>query len=292
MITTAIGCLLTAASVTGSIVVNEPTEEGWTISFAGSDEMRFEQTTDSDGRFSLSGMPPGTYEVRIRQGRRTITIPILMLEDGQNELRLFWPPAFDETERLDSARTAFQEGSIDLSGGEYGRAAERFLEALQWDTAQAPVWAALALSQVGAERYEEALNSGMMALRLAPGEAAYHNNVGSTLFRMRKYAQAVPRYRRAAELNPDGRGLYLSNSAAALIALGHDRDAAAAYEQAVKDPNVPVTSWFHYGALLTRIGPAEDAKRALLRYLELDPGGPYAQPARKRLRSLGEEPPP
>lgn len=283
--------LLAQASVVGTISMEGQPAAETTITFGVMGAEPITIVSDESGRFSLTGIEPGVYEVTLNRDRQRLTIAELLVEAGANNILLYWPPPMTNEERSVETRAAFAEGVADLAAGQYSRAEEIFRQALMLDGGQATLWASLALSQVGREQYEEALFSGMMAIRFAPGEAAYRNNVGSTLFRLGRFREAIPRYKEASERNSDGLGLFMSNTAAAYIALGSDSDAATAYSQATTDPNCPESTWFYHGALLARTGDPREAETALKRYLQLAPNGPFAEQARRRLRSLGAEPP-
>lgn len=281
------------AVVSGSVTMDSGSAAGATISLASTGAAIISTTVDEGGRFSITA-PAGIYELRIekKEGKTTrmMRIPAIQLEDGANEINLSWPRAGSDTERESRMKANYTKGTEDLGAGRYDAAIEDFKAIIADDTAQASAWASLALAYVGKKDYDQALRAGMMAIRFAPESSAYRNNLGSTLFRMGNYEQAAKRYEEAASLNPAGKGLYLSNAAAAHFAMGHTQMAIDMYKQAVADPNAPVSSWFYLGTLQQSSGMNSDAIASFRKYLEAAPNGGFAGQARSRISALGGVP--
>jgi len=237
-------------------------------------------------RFEFTGVTPGTYRIRIKKEKEEFVIPNIFIEEGKNEIDLYYPPGLNTEERTTGLKKAFEAGQKALNEGDYDEAANHFRNALAWDTAQAPLWASFALTLVGAKKYDEALHAWKMAIRFDPEEASYWNNYGSTLFRMGRYEEAPPYFVKAAELNPDGKGIFLSNAGAAWLALGRENEAISAYEKAVDDPNVLPETFYHLGSLLFKTGRKKEASKHLKKYLETAPNGIHSTSAERLLRQI------
>ncbi len=240
-----------------------------------------------DGYFQFDSLEPGVYEVRLNFKKKTVLIPTLLLEDSVNNVTLSWPKSLDPKVRADEVNKAFEIGNQELRSGNYEQAITALKDGLTYDCSQAALWGAISLAEVGQNKLQNALNSGMMAIRLGPKEASYRNNVGTILHRLGRYASAAKRHEEAATLNPDGKGLYLSNAAASYLTGNMDQQALGAYKSALEDPNVPVTTWFHAGSLANRMGESGLAKTYLIKYLELAPSGEFAERAQSILRAIG-----
>ena len=281
--------LVLQALVSGSLTVDGQPGAGSIVTLTSAGGVKYTSAVDESGHFSVQA-PAGTYELvaerKVGKENRVMRIPAITLEDGPGDLMLYWPAGV-ATEREAKLMDAFNGAAADLSAGRYDSAVTGFKNALTYDTAQAPVWASLALAYIGRKDYTSALQAGMMAIRFAPQEAAYQNNVGSTLFRLGRYADAIPRYEKAIALNPAGKGVYSSNIAACHIAMGHEPEAMASYRDALEDQKVPASAWYYYGALLQRSGNTTEATNALRKYLSLAPNGPYAIDADSRVRAMG-----
>jgi tetratricopeptide (TPR) repeat protein len=274
-----------SASISGKVVFPEATPKAKITVSSSADDKRTAALT-SDGDFSFTELPAGDYRIEIVAGKRTVEVEQFFIDEGANEAIFYFSPASKDAERFAAARDAFAEGSILLQRGEYAPAIAKFEESLMWDTAQAPTWGSMSLAQVGLRRYSDATFSAMMAIRHDRTESAYRNNLGGIYFRERRYRDALAQYLAAAELNPEGVGLYLSNAGAALVALGRDAEAATAMEKAVTDAACPPGTWFHLGAARQRSGNPSGAKAAYQRYLEIAPAGQYADNAKRALEKL------
>lgn len=281
---------LLQAAISGSVVSPEMSLAGATLTLTSAGGPVYTTTLDESGKFSLNA-PPGVYELTLeaKRGRdtRIMRVPVVRFEDGGNSLMLHWPRTMSEADRSAAIQMAYSQGASDLAAGRYDDALRSFNTVLEHDTAQASAWASIALANVGMKRYEDALRANRMAIMFAPQSAAYRNNLGSTFFRMGRYAEAADEYKMAADLNPGGRGVYLSNAGAAYYALGNMAEAANAYRMATEDPNAPPSAWYYYGVVAQKSGDMANARMAFRSYLDKQPGGPYAGDVRNRLSQIG-----
>jgi len=125
--------------------------------------------------------------------------------------------------------------------------------------------------------------------------AAYYNNLAETDARANKIDDAVANYAKAAQLDPAKAGQYLFNTGAVLTNAGKVDDAIAAFDKVIAaDPN-KAEAYYWKGVNL--IGKAtlkgdkmvapEGTAEAFQKYLELQPNGAMAQPAKDMLASIG-----
>ncbi len=125
--------------------------------------------------------------------------------------------------------------------------------------------------------------------------AAYYNNLAETSAKSGKIDDAVNSYNKAAQLDPTKAGQYLFNTGAVLTNAGRVDDAIAAFDKVIAaDPNKAEA---YYWKGVNMIGKAtlkgdkmvapEGTAEAFQKYLELQPNGQLAQPAKDMLASIG-----
>jgi tetratricopeptide (TPR) repeat protein len=217
-------------------------------------------------------------------------------------------------ERLTIANTAMQ-------GGDFDTAITQLTEANQMDPTRDILWARLADAYLGSaakqtdpaektRRYTEAVTDYQKAIDLKqkamattpkPDDskvmAAYYNNLAQAESRTGKVDEAVKAYDQAAQLNPSGAAQYYYNEGAVLTNAGRSDEAIAAFDKSIAtDPN-KAESYYQKGVNLIakatvdpktgKVVPAPGTQEALNKYLELQPTGPFADPAKSMLESIG-----
>jgi len=125
--------------------------------------------------------------------------------------------------------------------------------------------------------------------------AAYYNGLGSAYARAGKADGAVTAYNQAAEMDRSNRGMYYFNLGAIMTNGGHVDEAIAAFDKAIAADPTKAAAYYWKGVNLMgkatlkgdkMIAP-EGTAEALNKYLELEPTGQYAQPAKDLLASMG-----
>ena len=125
--------------------------------------------------------------------------------------------------------------------------------------------------------------------------AAYYNNLAETDAKAGKVDDAVASYAKAAGLDPSKAGQYLFNTGAVLTNAGRVDDAIAAFNKVIAaDPNKADA---YYWKGVNMIGKAtlqgnkmvapDGTAECFQKYLELQPNGQMAQPAKDMLASIG-----
>jgi tetratricopeptide (TPR) repeat protein len=125
--------------------------------------------------------------------------------------------------------------------------------------------------------------------------AAYYNNLAEADAKANKIDDAVANYAKAAQLDPAKAGQYLFNTGAVLTNAGKVDDAIVAFDKVIAaDPNKAEA---YYWKGVNMIGKAtlkgdkmvapEGTAEAFQKYLELQPNGALAQPAKDMLGSIG-----
>jgi tetratricopeptide (TPR) repeat protein len=125
--------------------------------------------------------------------------------------------------------------------------------------------------------------------------AAYYNNLAETDAKSNKIDDAVANYAKAAQLDPSKAGQYLFNTGAVLTNAGKVDDAIAAFDKVIAADPTKAEAYYWKG--VNMIGKAtlkgdkmvapEGTAEAFQKYLELQPNGAMAQPAKDMLASIG-----
>jgi tetratricopeptide (TPR) repeat protein len=125
--------------------------------------------------------------------------------------------------------------------------------------------------------------------------AAYYNNLAEAYSKANKVDDSVANYNKAAGLDPSGAGTYLFNEGAVLTNAGRVDDAIVAFDKVIAADPTKAEAYYWKGVNL--IGKAtlkgdkmvapEGTAEAFQKYLELQPQGRMAQPAKDMLASIG-----
>lgn len=125
--------------------------------------------------------------------------------------------------------------------------------------------------------------------------AAYYNNLAEAYAKSNKIDDAVGAYSKAAEADPAKAGQYLFNTGAVLTNAGKVDDAIAVFDKVIAADPTKADAYYWKG--VNMIGKAtlkgdkmvapEGTAEAFQKYLELQPTGNFAQPAKDMLASIG-----
>lgn len=213
-------------------------------------------------------------------------------------------------EKLAQAAEAQQAGNFD-------QAITVLAEATQMDPTRDLLWYKLADAERFAAgkttdaadrsaKYQKAIQDYKKAIELktasgpAAGPAAqalgaYYNNLGEAYAKAGNSADAAAAYNQAAQIDPANAGQYYFNLGAVLTNTGKVDEAIQAFDKAIAaDPN-RADAYYWKGVNLIGKATLKGGKmeappgtaEAFNKYLELQPNGPYAQPAKDMLASIG-----
>ncbi|MFZ0687955.1 MAG: tetratricopeptide repeat protein [Terriglobales bacterium] len=216
-------------------------------------------------------------------------------------------------EKLQAARAA-------ETAKDYDTAISTLNEANQIDATRDPIWYELGKAYLNSaakqtdpaekqKRYEMAATDYQKAIDLRGASeqaqkdpennkkmAAYYNNLAQAYSKSNKIDDAVADYNKAAQLDPTGAASYYFNVGAVYTNMGKADDAIAAFDKTIAaDPTKAVAYYWKGINLIAKESIGKDGKatapegtaEAFQKYLELDPNGPYAQPAKDMLASIG-----
>jgi tetratricopeptide (TPR) repeat protein len=125
--------------------------------------------------------------------------------------------------------------------------------------------------------------------------AAYYNNLADACYKARKIDDAVANYNKAIQLDPAGAPGYWFNIGAVLTNAGKVDDAIAAFDKVIAADPTRADAYYQKGVNLLgkatlkgdKMVAPDGTAEAFQKYLELAPTGPYAQPAKDMLASIG-----
>jgi tetratricopeptide (TPR) repeat protein len=125
--------------------------------------------------------------------------------------------------------------------------------------------------------------------------AAYYNNLAEAYSKSNKTDDSITNYNKAAQLDPTHAGTYYFNEGAILTNAGKVDDAIAAFDKVIAADPTKAAAYYWKGVNL--LGKAtlkgdkmlapEGTAEAFQKYLELEPEGKLAQPAKDMLASIG-----
>jgi tetratricopeptide (TPR) repeat protein len=215
-------------------------------------------------------------------------------------------------EKLNAAKTA-------ADGGDYDTAIAALNEATQIDPNRDLIWFKLgdyyrmsAPKQTDPAEKQKRLGSAVDAYQkavqlkqAAPADkdpaagaktlAAYYNNLAEAYAKSGKVDDAVKTYALAAQTDPTAATQYYFNTGAVLTNAGKVDDAIAAFDKVIASDPTKADAYYWKGVNMIgkatlqgdkMVAPPGTAE-ALQKYLELQPTGTYAQPAKDMLTSIG-----
>jgi tetratricopeptide (TPR) repeat protein len=213
----------------------------------------------------------------------------------------------DKIKKNKELNDAFNEGMTDVQNKQYDQAVAAFQKASELDPNQLAVWTNMADAyaknaegKTGPDfdsNMQKSLDAYGKALALKPDDAGLHNNYGLALAKAKKFDDAQAELKKAADLDPPNGGKYYYNLGALEVNAGQTQAAGEAFKKAIELTPTYADAYYQYGVTLLgqaktdpstgKVTPAPGTVEAFQKYLELAPTGPYAQPAKDMLASLG-----
>jgi tetratricopeptide (TPR) repeat protein len=158
----------------------------------------------------------------------------------------------------------------------------------RYETAAADYQKAIDLRAASETAQKDANNSTTMA--------AYYNNLAQVYAKSNRVDDAVANYNKAAQVDPTHAGAYLFNIGAVLTNAGKVDEAIAEFDKVIAADPTKAAAYYWKGVNLIgketigkdgKVVAAAGTAEAFQKYLELEPSGPFAQPAKDMLASIG-----
>src|SRR3954468_12090307 len=209
-------------------------------------------------------------------------------------------------EKLAAAKMASDSGNFD-------QAVQILTEATQMDPNRDLLWLKLGDAQRSAAQkaadpaakktgYEGSLESYKKALTLAGSTkpdilGATYNNMADSYARIGQTEEAIKAYDQAATANPTAAGGYYFNEGAVFTNTGKVDDAIKAFDKAIAADPTKAAAYYWKGVNMmgkatlkgSKMEAPDGTSEAFNKYLELDPNGPFADPAKQMLASIGAD---
>ena len=227
--------------------------------------------------------------------------------------------AAKETNTVKALNDKLNVAKAASDAGDFDTAVSTLTEASQMDATRDLIWFKLgdayrmsATKQTDPaekqKRYESAVTDYQKAIELRSTSelakkdpdnnlkiAAYYNNLAEVYSKSNKMDDAVAAYQKAADLDSTHAAQYMFNTGAVLTNAGKVDAAIVAFDKVIAaDPNRAAA---YYWKGVNMIGKAtlkgdkmvapEGTAEAFQKYLEIEPTGTFAQPAKDMLASIG-----
>ena len=288
---------------------------------------KYEMKTNSKGEYSSLGITSGRYDLLVSKDGHPLwkaTGITLVLSDNGNvynvdlkkeqaaqqaelppEVKKQQEEEQKEVSKIKSLNDRLAQAKAAQDSGNPQQAAAILTEASQMDPNQPVIWAALAEAERAAAgkqtdqaekkaAHTRAVEDYKKAIALKP-TGSYYNNMGDAAARSGDTKTALQAYGSAASTDPSNAAQYYYNEGAVLTNTGKVDEAIQAFDRAIQADPTKSDAYYWKGVNLLgkatikgdkMVAPPGTAE-AFNKYLELQPTGPFAEPAKQMLASIG-----
>jgi tetratricopeptide (TPR) repeat protein len=300
--------------ITGAIVTLQSKDTG----------RKYDLKTDKDGKYYSLGIQTGIYDIKISKngqllfnysgvrvalGDETVFNIDLKKEQQQSgiseEQQKQIEAAKQENAKVKNLNDMLAQAKTAEESGNLEQAVQLLTQATATDSTRDLLWFKLAdyerLSanklaspSEKAARYQKAAEDYKKAIAIKP-TGAYYNNLGEAQVKSGDTAGAIASYNEAAQIDPTNAAQYFYNEGAVLTNTGKVDEAIAAFDRAIQADPAKADAYYWKGVNLlgkaTMKGNKMEAppgtSEAFNKYLELQPSGQFAEPAKQMLTSIG-----
>jgi len=270
---------------------------------------------DAKGEWVSLGLKGGTYNAILidKDGKRIDAfgkVPVAANRETTVNFDLkkdkMGGPTPEEQKKIDEAKAANEKikglnallaQSRDLEkAGNYDQAIALLQPAAEQNPTQDLLWGYLGDAYRGAKKYPEAIEAYQKAIQLKPGNGGYMSGMADAYAKSGQTDKAVQEYNAAAQAEPANAATYFFNEGAVFTNTGKVDDAITAFDKVIAaDPNKALAYYWKGVNMVGKATTGKDGKfvappgtaEAFQKYLELEPNGPMAQPAKDMLASIG-----
>src|SRR5271165_938464 len=290
--------------------------EGATVELVSTDTGRkYDLKTNSKGEFLSIAITPGTYDVTLlkdgnvldKSGKVGISAgdeprvlnfdlsPTKQAPGATEEQKKQKEATLKQNEKIKTLNASLAQAKQLEDGGKWDEAITVLQQATQVDPTQDLVWFALGDAQRGAKKYPEAIDSYQKAIAIKGTVGAYHNNLADCYAKSGQTEKAVQEYAAAVAAEPANAATFYFNEGAVFTNTGKPDEAVAAFDNAIKADPTKALAYYWKGVNLMAKATTKGDKmvapdgtaQAFNKYLELDPTGQFADPAKQMLGMIG-----
>jgi len=310
---------------TGSVkgVVKDQTGkpvEGVTVELSsGESGKKYELKTNSKGEYSSIGILAGTYDFTLMRDGKTIDqitkVPVVAgaeprVVDFDFTKRQVGPTEEQKkqaeevqkhNEKIKTLNASLTQARQLEASGNYDEAINILTQASQVDSKQDLIWFSLGDAQRGAKKYPEAIESYQKAIAMKEASndkahlGSYHNNLADAYAKAGQADKAMAEYNAAVAAEPANAATYYFNEGAVFTNTGKTEEAVVAFDNAIKADPTRAAAYYWKGVNMMAKATTKGDKmiapdgtaQAFNKYLELDPTGQYADPAKQMLAMIG-----
>jgi tetratricopeptide (TPR) repeat protein len=231
--------------------------------------------------FAAPGYAPYQEKMKLKLGEMNTKDVELQPAGAMLPASATGAPAGGAAPKADTNVVAYNEGAKLFNDGKIPEAIAKFKEVVKAKPEMIAAWEALSRAQLRAKDYAGAIESANKALELAPDETDMY------AIQYEAY-KATGDKAKAAEvkkkLPADAASAF--NDAVKLLNEGKDAEAEPLLKQAIAANDKFSQAYYELGMVYVRSGKMAEAKKNLLKYLELEPKGKDADTARESLKYL------
>ena len=312
------------AQATGAVkgTVKDPSGkpiEGVTVELtSGESGKKYDLKTNNKGEYFSIGIVAGTYDFTLmKDGQpidRVAKVPVSPGEEARvvdfnlkqaagmtEEQKKQVEAAQKHNEKVKTLNASLTQAKQLEAAGNWDEAINVLQQATQVDPNQDLVWFSLGDAQRGAKKYPEAIESyqkGIALKNASPDKAhlgAYHNNLADAYAKSGQTDKAIQEYNAAATAEPANAATYYFNEGAVFTNTNKSDEAIAAFDNAIKADPTKAAAYYWKGVALMgkattkgdKMVAPDGTAQAFNKYLELEPTGQYAQPAKDMLAAIG-----
>jgi tetratricopeptide (TPR) repeat protein len=271
--------------------------------------------TDSKGEYTVLGVPPGSYNAILsdKDGKRIDAFGKVPVGANQETAVNFdlkkdkaGGPTPEEVKKYEEAKAANENiKSLNamlaqvrdlMKAGNYDQSIALLQPAAEKNPKQDLIWGYLGDAYVSAKKYPEAIEAYSKAIELKPNNGGYLSGQANAYAKSGQADKAVQQYSAAAKAEPANAATYYFNEGAVFTNTGKVDDAIAAFDKVIAvDPNRALAYYWKGVNMVGKATTGKDGKftappgtaEAFQKYLELEPNGTMAQPAKDMLTSIG-----
>lgn len=288
--------------------------EGATVNMVNTENGRkTDLKTNAKGEFSSIGVAAGMYTVTLnKDGKQLVKFDKVPVQAGDERVITFdlvkekgagvseeqqkkMAEVQKQNDKIKGLNATLAQAKQLEAAGNYDQAVALLQQATQVDPSQDLVWAYLGDAQRGAKKYADAVQSYQKAVDLKPNNGPYLNGLADAYAKSGQTDKAVQTYAAAAAADPANAGTYYFNEGAVFTNTGKVDEAIVAFDKALQIDPKRADAYYWKGVNLMgkattkgdKMVAPEGTAEAFNKYLELQPTGQYADPAKQMLASIG-----